>query len=561
LSLFSALQFYTKLGRQSCFIHYGTQGNGDLLITGEQDGMLRVWDINTGNEVENFVGAEGRVYAVAYSPDGTLIAAASDNFLRLLTGSGDVVREHPIVQIVPSTHEGPFAATSLSFNSNGTDLAISTNDRVTRVFDTSTGELKLEVPGRHSGFSHDVLVIGGENGLYLWDVESEMQIGSYESDEPLIHLAVNENSSVFVARWQPIGLRVIDISDPSHPVLLREAPIWPSDFALDAQGEQMAGIEDGLLVLRSLPELDIISQVRHTYQGIGSVIFRGSGQLVIGDLASNLWLRDVLTETETPLIQYNPLHDSNLEQYVSLAYDSATDHVALGLTDGSVSILDLADGNRTEVFPEDFGADFRYPGGFDILFISGQQTILSSGSSLRVHDLSTGTNQLILDRAASENQVRSLTSSQSGDLFAYINNDDIYLRSSPDIAQPQQILSSPQEGSRILDIDLSHDGSLLAIGYVDALYVWNMETNQIMWSVAIDQVAQLVEFNSDSTLLVTSGQESPVRVWDVAEAELVMELNEPVDGTSKLMFSPDGHFLLALTPTDLVYVWGIPAGE
>jgi len=537
--------------------------DGEFFVTGGTEGVLSIGVTATGEEIAQYSDTDGSIYAVAYTPDGTLIAAASDNFLRLLTRSGDVVWEHPIVQTVSSTHEGPFAATSLSFNSTGMDLAISTNDGITRVFDTNTGELKLEVLGRYSGFSTEVLVTGGEDGLYLWDVESELQIGSYESDERLIHLAVNENSSVVVVRWQPGGLHVIDISDPSHPLLLREAAIWPSDFALDAQGQQMAGIEDGLLVLRSLPELEIISQIRHTYQGIGDVIFRGSEQLVISDLSlsSNLWVRDVLTETEILLIEHHPLQDTNFEQYVSLAYDSATDHLALGLTDGSVSVLDLADGNRVDIFQEDFGADFRYPGGFDILFLAGQQTILASGSSLRVYDLSTGTSQLIVDRVASENQVRSLTSSQSGDLFAYVNNEDIYLRNGLEIVQPPQILSSPQEGSRILDIDLSHDGSLLAIGYVDALYIWSVETNQIMWSVAIDEVAQLVEFNSDSTLLVTSGQESPVGVWNTSAAELVMELNEPADGASNLVFSPDGHFLLILTTTDLIHVWGIPAGE
>jgi hypothetical protein len=39
LSLFSALQFYTKLGRQSCFIHYGTQGY-DSLAAGNPNPVL-----------------------------------------------------------------------------------------------------------------------------------------------------------------------------------------------------------------------------------------------------------------------------------------------------------------------------------------------------------------------------------------------------------------------------------------------------------------------------------------------------------------------------------------
>jgi WD40 repeat protein len=51
--------------------------NGRQLASGSCDNTAKVWDLETGREVDTLRGHIGYVMALAYSPDGKLLATAS----------------------------------------------------------------------------------------------------------------------------------------------------------------------------------------------------------------------------------------------------------------------------------------------------------------------------------------------------------------------------------------------------------------------------------------------------------------------------------------------------
>ena len=54
--------------------------DGMLLVTGSDDGIVRVWKAASGKAVAELSGHTDYVRAVAVGPDGTLIASASDDY-------------------------------------------------------------------------------------------------------------------------------------------------------------------------------------------------------------------------------------------------------------------------------------------------------------------------------------------------------------------------------------------------------------------------------------------------------------------------------------------------
>jgi WD40 repeat protein len=68
--------------------------DGRLLASGSDEGTVKLWDVETGQEVHTLRGHTGWVTSVAFSPDGRLLASGSDDQTVKLwdVGTGQEVR-------------------------------------------------------------------------------------------------------------------------------------------------------------------------------------------------------------------------------------------------------------------------------------------------------------------------------------------------------------------------------------------------------------------------------------------------------------------------------------
>ncbi|MFE5214080.1 MULTISPECIES: WD40 repeat domain-containing protein [unclassified Streptomyces] len=149
--------------------------DGALLATGEENGMVRLWDPVTGQPAGKPLTSRQRVWAVAFSPDGALLATgADDGMVRLW----DPVTGRPAVGDPLPGHHG--AALAVAFSPDGALLAAGGGmDGTVRLWDPVTGRPAVgdPLPGHHGAaltlaFSPDgsLLATGGEDGMvWLWD--------------------------------------------------------------------------------------------------------------------------------------------------------------------------------------------------------------------------------------------------------------------------------------------------------------------------------------------------------------------------------------------------------
>jgi len=65
--------------------------NSELVASGSWDGTVRLWDVRIGRECKVIPSSSAAVWSVAFSPDGTAIAAVSGGGVRLIhVGTGEV---------------------------------------------------------------------------------------------------------------------------------------------------------------------------------------------------------------------------------------------------------------------------------------------------------------------------------------------------------------------------------------------------------------------------------------------------------------------------------------
>ena len=152
---------------------------GNLLATINGEGYVDIWDVENGQEIQHFQGTGGYGYAVAFSPDGKVLAVGGDAnsttaCLRLI----DLETEEVLFDL--QGHEEWYVS-SVAFNTDGGVLASTSQDGTVRLWDTQTGQqlAVLDVPAAtRAAFSPDGTLLataGYRDVLRLWGVADEDQ--------------------------------------------------------------------------------------------------------------------------------------------------------------------------------------------------------------------------------------------------------------------------------------------------------------------------------------------------------------------------------------------------
>ncbi|MCD4685327.1 MAG: hypothetical protein K8S97_05275 [Anaerolineae bacterium] len=153
--------------------------DGSLIVTGHQDAIVRVWDINTGGLRALLRGHLHSVWTVAFSPDGSLIASGDGN---LAGGTDSTVRVWDVsgrVEVATLVgHTG--AVTALAFSPDGSLLVSGGMDGTVRFWDVASGNPGTLLTNhtdavRAVAFSPDgtwLASAGDDAQIHLWEIAS-----------------------------------------------------------------------------------------------------------------------------------------------------------------------------------------------------------------------------------------------------------------------------------------------------------------------------------------------------------------------------------------------------
>jgi WD40 repeat protein len=498
--------------------------DGKLLASAGNDQTIKLWDVATGAELRTLVGHSFFVLSVAFSPDSRIVASGSyDKTIKLW----DVATGKELRTLRGHLH----GVKSIAFSPDGRLLASGGYDKTIKIWDVATGNVLRTLVG-HAGM--------------IWAVAFSpdgKHIASTSPDDKTVrlwNLATGDQSLSLTADAGTIAF------SPDGKLLAggRAAMIQLWDLATGKE-------------LRALVDQPLPRNPGSPGSIIWSIAFSPDGSLLAsGNQDKKITLWDITTgKVLRTLVGHK-------DAIRSVAFSPNGKILASGGQDGAVKLWEASSG-------KDLALTTGHALGMTPVF-SPDGKILASGAGemIRLWDMSAGKEVRTLGRHS--RSVRSIKFSPDGKLLASISS--VSIRDDTvkfwDVATGKELRSVTARW--IASIAFSPDSELLAtVSFDDTIKLWSVTTGNEVRTLAgqpsqpaEDKIPLEITFSRDGKLLAGVSADNTLKFWDVATGKQLRTnlLASHLMSDGSRVFSPDGKLLAGLGTDNTIKLWDVASG-
>lgn len=510
------------------------------------DAGLRLWDLETGVEQQRMPGDPRDVSGVAFSPDGSMLAAHYGNGIVFVWDMNSRQVRH---KIQAHTVAGPVA-----FSPDGKRLATASHwgDMTTKIWDLSVDPPQIVHNwngSRSIAFSPDGNLLAGadeSSAIRLWDIRTGERYGIFQGHQGAVSaLAFSPDGTTLASGAHDRTLQFWEVATRreyrNQPHL---SPVLSLAFSPDG-AKVVTGSIDGHIKVLDVSTTAQSTSLQHE-GAVHRLYFNEDGSSLIsgGDFPTKRW--NVATEQVEAIFPVQ-IHEGFLSR------DFKT--LAIVLEEGRWKLIDMETGRERAVLTEKaigpWRADFSPDG----------KTVVTGGRPEQVWDLTTYRLQSMLP-ILSVGVTSHIAHSPDGKFLA-LGTQWNYARIW-NIAERRYTWNFGEGGnSWIWAIAFSRDGKVIATGNDQgSVRLWDMDNGKLIASLrGHTDAIRTVAFSADGQSVATASADKTVRVWDVATGQERMTLKGHAHAVNVLVFSPDGTILATGSSDGTVRLWRAPMGQ
>ncbi|KAF4232367.1 hypothetical protein CNMCM6805_010013 [Aspergillus fumigatiaffinis] len=340
----------------------GLTPDGHRIVSGSYDNTIKLWDAQTGSELQTLEGHSSAVRAVAFSPDGQrIVSGSNDNTSKLWDAQTGLelrtLEGH-------SNYVG-----SVAFSPDGQRIVSGSDDNTIKLWDAQTGSELRTLEGHTNSvssvaFSPDGqrIASGVDNTITLWDAQTGSELRTLEGHTHL----------VWSVAFSPDGQRIVSGSG-DNTVKLWDAQAGSELRTLEGHTKMVYSVSfspDGHRIVSGssdntikLWDAQIGSELR-TLEGhtnwVNSVTFSPDSQRVVsGSYDNTIKLWDAQTGSELRTLE------GHTNRVNSVAFSPDGQRIVSGSGDNTIkfwdaqtsSALQTLEGHTNAVYSVSFSPD------------------------------------------------------------------------------------------------------------------------------------------------------------------------------------------------------------
>ncbi len=528
--------------------------DGKLIASAGVDRVIVLWDLKSDRSVARLQGHTNDVNDLSFSPDGRLLAAASDDgTVGVWTIDGS-----PDPRVLSGFSDLPVFA--VTFSPDGGILAVGSEDAKLRLWNTKTWSLE-KTYSDHTETINSICFSPDGKKLFSASNDATVQIRSLESGELLYSLRNSETSdqhmnvvacsrdgkTAVTASWGDDKIRVWDAETGELKGLIRSGLPWLYALAFSPDNRQLAMAARSGAVRFWDPESNeqVRSLLGHT-AGVRDLAFSSDGASLVTvsvDRTVKLWdIADI--ERRAP----QRVFKNNFRSLVA-----RPDGRVLAMTNsvGGIDIVDaitLRSVRNVETTTHSERSPLAFsPDGALLAYTT------SEGRSVQIRHVED--EKVIMTLILPSGVVNAIAFTPDGrGLFTATDESSVTLW---DAANGERIVDRTTALTDVFAIRVLPNAKLVAIGGKGGVELLESRTLATVSTLPMhDKGVQFdLALSPDEKLLASGDASGEVRLWDVSTRELKAALVGHGDWIRSVAFSPDGFTLASACADGSVRFW------
>lgn len=536
--------------------------DGQRVLTASSDGTVRVWNAATGSEQLRLSVSDGEPVRTRFlSADMLIVSFNSTEAGKGLLQTWDASTGTGQGKIVTGS---ALFGDAQAFVTHGSWVVTRVDDKAVAVWDVSTSQKVVEVPGDDiqvlaAAFSPggDRIIVGGSSHqAHVWNLAERKQIAELRGHE----------NAVEVAAFSPDGQRIVTGSWDGT------AKIWNATSGgiernLAGHGGVVVCVAfspDGALVVTASRDATVRIWDSRTGQPLG--LMKGHDGPIRSCALTRDGTRAVTLSGDQTVRVWDTTRGHDILQLGghtrwarSVAFSPDGKELATSSDDGTLRVWN-ADGHPIKLITTGTRSIEQLqfsPNGKGILTADGTATA-------SLWDIESG--QLVGRFVGHSGVVRSAAMSSDGSRVVTASGSELGEGDKTariwDAVSRRELLRLEGHEDDVLFAAFSPNGKLVVTGGGDkTARIWDATTGALLKSLeGHGGAVYAVAFSPDGRLVVTGSADRAARIWEVATGRQRMTLKGHGGWVTSVSFNPEASRVLTAGPDNTARIWDVNTG-
>lgn len=518
--------------------------DGTKVVTASDDGIVRLWDAESGEKLIDCLGYKVQACKVVFSPDGKKVAAASkDSTVRVWNVSDGKVESICI------GHKDEVL--SVMFSPDSKKIVTASKDSTVKIWDVQSGRIQVDYTRHTKQVNTAVFSSGGKSVLSasddytarLWSVEDGKDITVYSGHlGSIVDLALSLDGNFLATASADNTVRIWDIKNTKCVVCSGHEKIvnmvrFSSDGkqVVTASDDGSVGVWDAGNGNRKL-SFSHISGFE-----IKSAMFNKDGTKILSASAGSAELHDSSTGER---LEYG-LYGGSFAIYSS-------DGKRVLTSDDEARIWDLEERNDIIVCSGHTGTIER------IVLSSDRKQMLTMSKDTTVRIWNTETGKLFSTCVGHTGKINTAVFAPKGQYILTASDDHTIRQWKIDDGKKCNVIKF---GEVVKANIFSQDGQYMLVATMSEIQFWNMRDNLNLWNKKIEGGISSVVFSPDGKNIALDLYNKNVLVLNGENGKELFTFTGHTGYLTSVVFSPDSKRVLTTSHDHTARVWDMKTGK